>query len=225
MNHKKIELPNYGVFDVTLDHGILDHLHHLVEKYEPDGDKQQWMLIDDDNRFQKEVLNDVVKDYIQEYGFPEKLKSTHVHDLTFQKFWANYTGVGEYQSLHNHDAIFSFVIWLKIPSVASEEQKVPDTMHPEAGDFILTYTDIVGRMRKVNWKLEKQYNEGHMLLFPSDLYHAVYPHFLTNEKRLSLAGDIVINSNVITDIYDQGMLLGSSNSQEFLEKSSEKDTI
>ena len=57
METKKVELPNYGILDVTLDKKHLDHLHHLVEKYEPDNAKQQWMLIDDDNRFQKEVLN------------------------------------------------------------------------------------------------------------------------------------------------------------------------
>ena len=220
MNTKKIELPNYAVLDVTLDKNVLDHLHHLVEKYEPDDAKQQWMLIDDDNRFQKEVLNPIIQEYVADYGFPEKLKTTHIHDLTFQKFWANYTGKGEYQALHKHDAIWSFVIWLKLPAVANVEQSVKDAMHPDAGDFILTYSDIIGRTRKVNWKLEKQYNEGHMLLFPSDLYHAVYPHFQTDEKRLSLAGDIVINSNVVTDIYDQGMLLGPSNSQEFLKKGS-----
>tara|TARA_B100001248_G_scaffold136300_1_gene102292 strand:- start:38 stop:700 length:663 start_codon:yes stop_codon:yes gene_type:complete len=220
MNTKKIELPNYGILDVTLEKNVLDHLHHLVEKYEPDDAKQQWMLIDDDNRFQKEVLNPIIQEYVTDYGFPEKLKTTHIHDLTFQKFWANYTGKGEYQALHNHDAIWSFVIWLKLPAVANDEQSVKEAMHPDAGDFILTYSDIIGRTRKVNWKLEKQYNEGHMLLFPSDLYHAVYPHFQTDEKRLSLAGDIVINSNVVTDIYDQGMLLGPSNSQEFLKKGS-----
>ena len=220
MNTKKIELPNYAVLDVTLDKNVLDHLHHLVEKYEPDDAKQQWMLIDDDNRFQKEVLNPIIQEYVADYGFPEKLKTTHIHDLTFQKFWANYTGKGEYQALHNHDAIWSFVIWLKLPAVANVEQSVKDAMHPDAGDFILMYSDIIGGTRKVNWKLEKQYNEGHMLLFPSDLYHAVYPHFQTDEKRLSLAGDIVINSNVVTDIYDQGMLLGPSNSQEFLKKGS-----
>ena len=220
MNTKKIELPNYGILDVTLEKNVLDHLHHLVEKYEPDDAKQQWMLIDDDNRFQKEVLNPIIQEYVTDYGFPEKLKTTHIHDLTFQKFWANYTGKGEYQALHNHDAIWSFVIWLKLPAVANDEQSVKDAMHPDAGDFILTYSDIIGRTRKVNWKLEKQYNEGHMLLFPSDLYHAVYPHFQTDEKRLSLAGDIVINSNVVTDIYDQGMMLGPSNSQEFLKKGS-----
>ena len=220
MNTKKIELPNYGILDVTLEKNVLDHLHHLVEKYEPDDAKQQWMLVDDENRFQKEVLNPIIQEYVTDYGFPEKLKTTHIHDLTFQKFWANYTGKGEYQALHNHDAIWSFVIWLKLPAVANDEQSVKDAMHPDAGDFILTYSDIIGRTRKVNWKLEKQYNEGHMLLFPSDLYHAVYPHFQTDEKRLSLAGDIVINSNVVTDIYDQGMMLGPSNSQEFLKKGS-----
>ena len=220
MNTKKIELPNYGILDVTLEKNVLDHLHHLVEKYEPDDAKQQWMLIDDDNRFLKEVLNPIIHEYVTDYGFPEKLKTTHIHDLTFQKFWANYTGKGEYQALHNHDAIWSFVIWLKLPAVANDEQSVKEAMHPDAGDFILTYSDIIGRTRKVNWKLEKQYNEGHMLLFPSDLYHAVYPHFQTDEKRVSLAGDIVINSNVVTDIYDQGMLLGPSNSQEFLKKGS-----
>ena len=220
MNTKKIELPNYGILDVTLEKNVLDHLHHLVEKYEPDDAKQQWMLIDDDNRFLKEVLNPIIQEYVTDYGFPEKLKTTHIHDLTFQKFWANYTGKGEYQALHNHDAIWSFVIWLKLPAVANDEQSVKEAMHPDAGDFILTYSDIIGRTRKVNWKLEKQYNEGHMLLFPSDLYHAVYPHFQTDEKRVSLAGDIVINSNVVTDIYDQGMLLGPSNSQEFLKKGS-----
>jgi len=59
-----------------------------------------------------------------------------------------------------------------------------------------------------------------MLIFPSDLYHAVYPHFLTEEKRLSVAGDIAINSMALKGINDQGMLLGPCNSQEFLKKSS-----
>tara|TARA_S200000501_G_scaffold373852_1_gene421988 strand:+ start:1358 stop:2008 length:651 start_codon:yes stop_codon:yes gene_type:complete len=216
MKSKKINPPNYGFLDVTLEKSHTDFLHSLIEKYEPNKSHQQWMLIDDNNRFQKEVLNEAVREYIKEWGFPEKLKTTHIHELTFQKFWVNRTGKGEYQALHNHDAVFSFVAWLKIPSNAQEEQHTPHTMHPEAGDFILTYTDIVGRTRKVNWKLEKQYNEGHLILFPSDCYHAVYPHWLTDEKRISVAGDITINSMVYGGIYDQQMPLGPCNSQEFL---------
>ena len=98
-------------------------------------------------------------------------------------------------------------------------------MHPEARNFILQYTDITGRCRKQSWTLEQQYNEGHMLLFPSCLYHAVYPHFLTEEKRLSVAGDIAINSMGLKGISDQGMPLGPCNSQEFLRKDSGKAHI
>lgn len=214
---KKV-LPNYGILDVELEKEHLDHLYHLIEKYEPDCVKQQWMLIDDDHRFQKDVLNNVVAEYIKEWGFPTVCKSTHIHNLTFQKFWVNNTGIGQYQSLHNHDAVFSFVVWLKIPYAAMVEQEIPDTMHPEAGDFILSYSDITGKHRKVNWKLDKQHNEGHMLLFPSDLLHATYPHFLTEEKRISVAGDIAINSNAVSEIYSQGMLLGPENSQEFIKE-------
>ena len=57
-----------------------------------------------------------------------------------------------------------------------------------------------------------------MLLFPSDLLHATYPHFLTEEKRISVAGDIAINSNAVSEIYNQGMLLGPENSQEFIKE-------
>tara|TARA_B100000029_G_scaffold461579_1_gene493461 strand:+ start:2072 stop:2749 length:678 start_codon:yes stop_codon:yes gene_type:complete len=225
MEQQKIELPNYGVVDVTLDKEHLDHLMHLVEKYEPENAKQQWLLLDDDNRFQKDVLNNVVNTYVKDFGFPERLKSTHVHDLTFQRFWCNSTGKGEYQALHNHDAIFSFVVWLKIPFTAEKEQKVPDTMHPEAGDFILTYSDILGRTRKVNWKLEKDWNEGHMLFFPSDLFHAVYPHFLTDDKRISVSGDIAINSKSVGVVYNDSMPLGEGNSQEFIKSFEIEGTI
>ena len=220
MKIEKRVLPNLGVLDVTLEREHTDHLYHLIEKYEIDADQgmQQWMLVDDEHRFKQTVLDPAINYYVKEWGFPTRLKSTHIHDLTFQKFWVNSTTKGQYQALHNHDAVFSFVVWLKIPSVATEEQQVHNTMHPEAGDFILTYSDITGRHCKANWKLEKQYNEGHMLLFPSALFHAVYPHFLTDEKRISLAGDIALNSNKIEGIYDQHMLLGTENSQEFLSK-------
>ena len=75
-------------------------------------------------------------------------------------------------------------------------------MHPDAGDFVLTYNDITGRIRKVNWKLEQQYNEGHMLIFPSDLFHAVYPpHFLTDEKDYRYR--VTSQFSVLTGINDQ----------------------
>ena len=224
MRTKKIELPNYGVLDITLDKEHLDHLHHLVEKYEPDNAMQQWMLIDDDNRFQKEVLRKVIQQYIEDFGIPHRLRTTHIHELTFQKFSQIILGRENIRHYINMTLYFLLLYGFKIPSCAKEEQE-SKCMHPDAGDFVLTYNDITGSVRKVNWKLEQQYNEGHMLIFPSDLFHAVYPHYLTDEKRLSVPGDIAINSGALKGINDQGMLLGPCNSQEFLKKDYQKKTI
>ena len=37
--------------------------------------------------------------------------------------------------------------------------------------------------------------EGTILLFPSDINHIVYPHYSTEDYRISVAGDIVLDSN------------------------------
>ena len=39
-------------------------------------------------------------------------------------------------------------------------------------------------------------DEGTMLLFPAQLNHQVYPFFDCNEDRISVSGNIALNSNV-----------------------------
>ena len=41
--------------------------------------------------------------------------------------------------------------------------------------------------------------EGKIVFFPSDINHIVYPHFTTTEYRISIAGDIVLNSLELID--------------------------
>ena len=44
MKIKKINPPNYGFLDVTLEKNHTDFLYSLIEKYEPKESQQQWML-------------------------------------------------------------------------------------------------------------------------------------------------------------------------------------
>ena len=69
MKIKKINPPNYGFLDVTLEKNHTDFLYSLIEKYEPKESYQQWMLVDDNNRFQKEVLNEAIKEYLKDIGY------------------------------------------------------------------------------------------------------------------------------------------------------------
>ena len=42
MKTTKINPPNYGFIDVTLDDSHIDYLYSLIEKYEPEGSPQQY---------------------------------------------------------------------------------------------------------------------------------------------------------------------------------------
>ena len=71
--------------------------------------------------------------------------------------------------------------------------------HPDATDFIFTYTDTIGRIKQYNYKLSPEI-EGTMVLFPSDFNHAVYPGW-TKPKgyRISVSGDISLSSLRVGD--------------------------
>ena len=203
---KAVDLPNYGVLECELEDKDIDYLWKLVHKYARgakwEGNRllsidniadKQFFISDDEGLFQNEVLMPAAQNYFETYGTPFKLKSTHYHLPTFSRFWCRVSKDGDYQSIHDHQGIFTFVVWLKIPFEGRDEHDVQPGFRPEAGDFVLCYPDTCGQYQKRNWVLGKG-AEGKMLFFPSDLNHIVYPHYTTTEYRVAFAGDIVFDS-------------------------------
>ena len=207
---KAVDLPNYGVLECELEEKDISNLWTLVHKYAPnakwegnrlleiDQENKQFSLCDDDELFQKNVLMPATQTYFETYGTPYKHKTTHHHIPTFNRFWCRVSKDGDYQSIHDHQGIFTFVVWLKIPFEGEEERQVQAGFRPEAGDFVLCYPDTCGQYQKRSWVLGKR-AEGKMLFFPSDLNHIVYPHYTTTEYRVALAGDVAMNSMAPTE--------------------------
>ena len=207
---KAVDLPNYGVLECELEEEDINNLWKLVHKYSPNAkwegnrlleisqDNKQFPLNDDDQLFQNNVLMPATQAYFDTYGVPFKHKTTHYHLPTFSRFWCRVSKDGDYQSIHDHQGIFTFVVWLKIPFEGEEERMVQAGFRPEASDFVLCYPDTCGQYQKRSWVLGKG-AEGKMLFFPSDLNHIVYPHYTTTEYRVALAGDITINSMMPTE--------------------------
>ena len=207
---KAVDLPNYGVLECQLEENDINNLWKLVHKYAPNAkwegnrlleigqDNKQFPLHDDEGLFQNEVLMPATQSYFETYGTPFKLKSTHYHLPTFSRFWCRVSQDGDYQSIHDHQGIFTFVVWLKIPFEGEDERQVQAGFRPEASDFVLCYPDTCGQYQKRNWVLGKG-AEGRMLFFPSDINHIVYPHYTTTEYRVALAGDIVFDSLAPTE--------------------------
>ena len=205
-NPKAVDLPNFGVLECDLGQSEIDYLWEKVKKYTPEAtwegntcvdagkmEDKQFAINDDENIFTEKVLIPMTENYFSAYGTPFKHKSSHFHQMTFSRFWGRLSKDGDYQSIHDHQGVFTFVVWLRIPFEGKVERKIQPGFRPEAGDFVLVYPDTCGALQKRTWVLGPG-AEGKMLFFPSDLNHIVYPHYSTEEYRISLAGDICLNS-------------------------------
>lgn len=211
MDYKLITPPNFGILEAKLSQEHTDLLKRYIVETAPPGyefdennnpishsEDNQWSLVDHNEKFQNEVLVPLVGEYVNAWGHPYNLKTTKFHDYAMNRFWVRITTPDQYQSLHDHQGVFSFVIWLTIPSDWQEERAAGEFSHPDASDFQLAYTDTIGRVQKKNYLLDKSM-EGTIIIFPSDFNHCVYPSFTTDKLRVSVAGDISIDSDKTFD--------------------------
>ena len=108
-------------------------------------------------------------------------------------FWVNYQKQTEFNPLHNHNGIYSFVVWMKIPTRHVEQNQNPialNSRNPRISSFQFSYTNTLGKIQTYTYQMNPE-AEGTMLLFPSELRHQVYPFYNCNEDRISVSGNIV----------------------------------
>ncbi len=197
-------LPNTGFIKSKLNKKEISRLNSYIK-----NKKNKWnhklagnisssyFLEDKDNWF----FNNVLLSLIQQYP-KEDLRAIIPSVLTkncsyvLNSFWVNFQKKYEFNPAHSHQGVFSFTIWLKIPTDWKEEQEGDAGFaHPEATDFVFTYTDTMGRIQKFNYKLCPEL-EGTMVVFPSDFNHMVLPGWTKEgEYRIAVAGDIALASH------------------------------
>jgi hypothetical protein len=125
-------------------------------------------------------INQLLLNYIEIYPGVENIKVlTKSLPFSLGMPWINYQRKGEYLPQHIHDGIYSYSIWIKIPS-------------PCVFDF--TYTNIIGNILTHSLNLTKE-DEGKIVFFPSKLPHTVYPFNDSEETRISISGNVLFNSS------------------------------
>jgi uncharacterized protein YgiM (DUF1202 family) len=87
---------------------VLDDNNKVVKR----DNFQEWSLHDTTGRFQSEVLGPAINRYIEYWGYPTAVLGTHYPIPKFSRFWVRLSTRGEYQALHEHPSIWSFVIWM-----------------------------------------------------------------------------------------------------------------
>ena len=154
-------------------------------------------LMDRGDWFYTNVVLPLVNSYAEKFrNVGEKLPILTEHPYFMNKWWVNYQKKHEFNPLHNHSGIYSFVIWMKIPFKWEEQNKkdiARKSNSSSIASFEFVYSNMLGESTHFSYRLTSQ-SEGTMLFFPSQLNHQVYPFYDCDEDRISVSGNIGLNT-------------------------------
>ena len=196
-----------GWLEYTLSQTEIDYLWECVANKGPDYKAylighiaHSYQLADTNNWFFDNVLLPLLNRYIDEFsniGMDVPLNVIAPYYL--DRWWVNYQHQGDFNPLHTHGSVYSFAIWLKIPTEHMEQNDNPiskGTNHggiPRISCFEFAYTDILGRINNYTYALSKS-DDVRMLFFPAKLHHIVYPYYNCDEDRITISGNIGLDA-------------------------------
>lgn len=162
------------------------------------GNIEESIILDDKgDYFFNNHLHYAAHTYIEQNQHKPSIQSAKIKKLRLESFWVNFQKKHDFNPVHHHSGFLSFVIWMKIPTRHEEQYRLPicaNSNNPSASNFEFLYTNILGDIERMDIKMDPE-DEGNMFIFPSSLMHQVYPFYNTDEDRISISGNIVIDEN------------------------------
>ncbi len=130
-------------------------------------------------------LEEMAREYQNEWNFFEG------HDLKVDSLWVNLQQKTEYNPIHNHEGVLSYVAWMDIPYKHENEMNImksrESTTIPASFQFV--YSSVLGKIVNEIYKVENGW-EGRIVMFPAKLLHIVYPFYTSDGYRISIAGNL-----------------------------------
>ena len=202
---KTIHPPNLGWLEYKLNSKEMDYVWKCIENKKENHKSNlagnitgSYTLLDRGDWFYTTVLLPLTTTYSERfYNLGDIVPTTGKHPQCMVKWWVNYQKQNEFNPLHNHSGIYSFVIWMKIPyDYKKQNQKdiARNSNSPLIGNFNFCYADMLGKIHSYKYFLSSEY-EGTMLFFPSSLNHEVYPFYDCDEERISISGNIMLDTS------------------------------
>ena len=129
--------------------------------------------------------------------YPDFFKQAHSTlnykhcEIELFNLWVNFQKKYEFNPMHVHDGLYSFVIWHKIPYKIDEEKarlKMKE-IDKRAGMFAFLFTGLDGKIHSEALPVDNSW-EGKCALFPAKLNHLVYPFYTSDDYRISISGNL-----------------------------------
>jgi len=199
----RLNAHNVSVFDIPKDifekiKGYVNNAKHeknLVTNSLAGHIKEEYDLLN--QKIDKDVL-----DYLEDCTYTgtfyhNVLKNIDIMSgeglpITLDSFWVNFQKKYEFNPMHNHSGIASFIIIVKIPYDLEEESKC----YPDINPTLPSYTSKLaflnynrdGTAVSLPTAVDKSF-EGKLLMFDSKKYHQVYPFYTSDDYRITISGN------------------------------------
>ena len=155
------------------------------------------ILIDKDNWFYEHSLKKLTermlyRDWDVYYKYCiEKEEPPPKFEL--YSLWVNYMKQHEFNPIHDHGGLYSFVIFMRIPTHWKEQHALfisANSNTPSASDFQVMWTEKNSEFCLARTFSLSPEDEGRILFFPAWLKHQVYPFYECEEERVTISGNI-----------------------------------
>jgi hypothetical protein len=196
-------LKNVGYVEGVVDADLMEKIKNTVEIIKGNFDQQRSFSSNLVGNIRHEYIFDHYREEIEQLAI--KLSQYHddVYDcsnflddsygkLSLGALWINFQSPGEFNPVHKHPGVYSFVIWIEIPfNYEDEKNQGPgaNSNSNKAGSFEFVYTNVYGQLMGHQIPADNTY-EGKVILFPAKLNHTVYPFFTSTGYRISLSGNL-----------------------------------
>tara|TARA_B100001057_G_scaffold158739_1_gene159288 strand:+ start:252 stop:896 length:645 start_codon:yes stop_codon:yes gene_type:complete len=134
-------------------------------------------------RYSDVVTNEIQKFPVNITGSPLKLGA----------LWVNYMAKHEFNPLHKHDGVLSFIIFIKIPYSLKAEEAVFDANGRDTSKLQFLTTSPIGDIVATHANVDQSY-ENKMLVFNSRLNHIVYPFYTSDDYRITVSGNFAFDN-------------------------------
>jgi hypothetical protein len=203
-------LPNIGVVEAQLPEEVTKNIWEVIEEAKKKPEDMKGELAGNINSsirldpksplledFMGKILPAFIGNHIESYGAPWRITMREGDEWNLESLWVNFQKKHEFNPPHDHGGVFSFVIWMQIPTSYAEQRKLPIAVDSNAdnhiSNFAFTYTDILGKVKTFAYNMEKE-AEGYMVMFPSQLLHQVFPFYKSSGERISISGNVKIGA-------------------------------
>ena len=203
---KAVRPPALGWLEKKLSDQEMDYLWRCIGNKKGDHRSNlagnvsgSYLLMDRGDWFWLNTLKPLCATYQKEFdnNLGDSVAVSGKHPYFLGSWWVNYQNQHEFNPLHKHGGVYSFVIWMKIPTHYKDQQRLPissNSNNDSVSNFEFVYTDICGKI--MNWDYEMCPElEGTLVFFPSDLNHQVYPFYNCSEERISISGNIILHTS------------------------------